>query len=207
MIKMRVFTKKVTIEEFLELSNTVQDKFNELEQMSQYLEKELSIMSKLTLALCPLPKQFNGLQNQFTEFVNEFNKGPANSSQRVRDPVRQSDSEKEFLNLTPLEQKGLIILGKLQNESGAHMIRVGDFTSNLYPDRINGHIKTTVSNILKKLSENGLVSRERQGNHWFVGLSSQGFQLIKKLVHDNQLKTLNSLYEKSESKKVIPRAH
>ena len=175
--------------------------------MSLHLEKELSVTSKLTLALCPLPKRFNELQNQFTEFVNHFSESSANSSQRINEYTAPTESKNEFLNLTPLEQKGLVILGKLQNESGNHLIRVGEFTSHLYPDRNSSHIKTTVSNILKKLSELELVSRERQGNYWFVGLSTQGFQLIKKLVHDNQLRTLNSLYEKSETRKVMPQIH
>ena len=76
------------------------------------------------------------------------------------------------------------------------MIPVGSLTSNLYPDRVNRRIKTTVSNILKKQVELGLINRERRGNTWYVGLTSRGYKAVKKVLHQNQLKNLMQLYEK-----------
>ena len=55
-----------------------------------------------------------------------------------------------------------MFIAKLQNESGGNWIPVGSLTSNLYPDRVNRKIKTTTSNILRKLVDSGLIVREKK---------------------------------------------
>ena len=113
-----------------------------------------------------------------------------------KEVVSEEIIEKRSAHLTQLEQKGLIFIGKLQNESGSQIIPVRLLTNNLYPDRLNHQIKTTVSNILKKHIEMGLIIRERRGNYWYIGLTEKGYKTIKKLLHQNQLKNLVELYEK-----------
>ncbi len=103
--------------------------------------------------------------------------------------------EEEAVHLTPLEQKGLIFIGKLQDETKSPMIPVGALTCNLYPERPSLKIKTTVSNILKKLIHLDLVNRERRGNYWYIGLSARGYTLIRKLLQQNPLKNLVEMYE------------
>jgi hypothetical protein len=51
------------------------------------------------------------------------------------------------------------------------MIPVGILAEYLYPGKVNHQIKTTVSNILKKNIELGLIHRERQGIIWYAGLT------------------------------------
>ena len=106
------------------------------------------------------------------------------------------NSESAFNDLTELEKKGFLFIAKLQNESGGNWIPVGSLTSNLYPDRINRKIKTTISNILKKLIDSGLIVRERKGNYWFIRLTNKGFAIIKKELNKNQLKSLINVYAK-----------
>ena len=93
---------------------------------------------------------------------------------------KKGENESVFNDLSHLEQKGFLFIGRLQNESGGNWIPVGSLTSNLYPDRLNKKFKTTVSNILKKLIESKLIIRERKGNYWFIRLTSKGFEIIKK---------------------------
>ena len=92
----------------------------------------------------------------------------------------QKYSNFDFNNLTQLEQKGFLFITRLQNESGGDWIPVGSLTFNLYPDRVNRKIKTTISNILRKLIDSGLIFRERKGNYWYIRLTNKGFEIIKK---------------------------
>ena len=105
------------------------------------------------------------------------------------------NSESAFNDLTELEKKGFLFIAKLQNESGGNRIPVGSLTSNLYPDRINRKIKTTTSNVLKKLIVSELIIRERKGNYRFIRLTNKGFGIIKKELNKNQLKSLVGVYE------------
>ena len=69
-------------------------------------------------------------------------------------------------------------------------------TSNLYLDKLNRKIKTTTSNILKKLVDSELIIRERKGNYRFIRLTNEGFEVIKKVLNNNQLKSLVCVYAK-----------
>ena len=199
------FEKKVTEEEFSKFQKQVQKSFQKVKADNRDLENQLTVLTKVTMALSPSSKRFTELQRQFTELLKQFSGGSLNRQKKVEPSPPQLKEEKKHPSgfsdiqsghLTQLEQKGLIFIGRLQNESGSQMIPVGSLTSNLYPDRVNRRIKTTVSNILKKQVELGLVNRERSGNCWYVALTSRGYKAVKKVLHQNQLKNLMQLYEK-----------
>ena len=167
------FEKKVTEEEFSKFQKQVQKSFQKVKADNRNLGNQLTVLTKVTMALSPLSKRFTELQRQFTELLKQFSGGSLNRQKKVEQSPPQLKEEKkqpsgftdiQSGHLTQLEQKGLIFIGRLQNESGSQMIPVGSLTSNLYPDRVNRRIKTTVSNILKKHVELGLVNRERRGN-------------------------------------------
>jgi len=201
---MRLFKKKITEEEFRKFEKRIKRNFQKVKKDNRELENRLTVLTKVTMGLCPLSKQFTELRNQFTELVKQFTSGSLNRDKAEdKKPltIKKRVIHTEIINkqsghLTQLEQKGLIFIGRLQNESGSHMIPVGMLTSNLYPDKLNQKIKTTVSNILKKHVELGMIMRERRGNYWYIGLTSKGYKAIKKLLHQNQLKNLIQLYEK-----------
>ncbi|MCH8020911.1 hypothetical protein IH785_13745 [candidate division KSB1 bacterium] len=192
------FEKKVTEEEFSKFQKQVQKSFQKVKADNRDLENQLTVLTKVTMALSPLSKRF-------TELLKQFSGGSLNRQKKVEPSPPQLKEEKkqpsgfsdiQSGHLTQLEQKGLIFIGRLQNESGSQRIPVGSLTSNLYPDRVNRRIKTTVSNILKKQVELGLVNRERRGNCWYIALTSRGYKAVKKVLHQNQLKNLMQLYEK-----------
>ena len=198
------FKKKVTQEEFRQFGNRVEKSFHEVKEHNRDLENRLEVLTNVTIALCPLSKQFTELQRQFTELLKQFTNSPLNCQKNAteaplllkkepRDLPAFSDAKSR--HLTQLEQKGLIFIGRLQNESGSNMIPVGSLTMNLYPEQLNRRIKTTISNVLKKLVELGFVNRERRGNQWYVGLTNSGYMTIRKVLNENQLKNLIQLYE------------
>jgi hypothetical protein len=204
--KMMFFKKKVTEEEFQTFEKQVRKSFMKFRRENRVLENRLEVLTKVTMSLCPLSKQFTELQHQFTELVKQFSNDSLNRPEQKKEiPIEPHDHPKEDSSgltenqsghLTQLEQKGLVFVGKLQNEAGSQMIPVGILTENLYPAMVNQKIKTTVSNILSKNIELGLIHRERQGNHWYVGLTFKGYKAINQLLHQKQLKNLILLYEK-----------
>jgi len=204
---MRFFKKKVTEEEFHEFEKKVQRSLKRIKKNNQDLKNQLEALTKVTMSLCPLSKQFTELRHQFTELVKQFSNGSLNRPEKEdKMPTQPQNQQKEASSsviekhsghLTQLEQKGLVFIGRLQNETGSQMIPVGILTENLYPDKMNQKIKTTVSNILKKNIEMGLVHRERRGNYWYVGLTAMGYKTINKFLHQNQLKNLVQLYERN----------
>jgi len=164
-------------------------------------------MNKVIKELSPLSTRFTELECRFTEFSQQFNNDSLSQGKMESIEHIQSKSPKKAPaptsmnvkneNLTPLEQKGLVFIGRLQDESRSSMIPVGHLTSNLYPDRVTRKMKTTVSNILRKLINLGLISRERRGNYWYIGLTAKGYRVIKKLFQQNPLKNLVQLYEET----------
>ena len=202
---MWIFKKKVTEEEFQKFKKNVQRSFKKVKADNKDFKNRLKVLTKVTMALCPLSKQFTELQRQFTELLKQFSSTSLNRKE-IRDNNIEietksknkvvENTESLFNNLTQLEQKGFLFIAKLQNESGGNWIPVGSLTSNLYPDRINRKIKTTISNILKKLIDLGLIIRERRGNYWFIRLTNKGFEIVKKELNKNQLKSLINVYTK-----------
>ncbi len=204
---MWLFKKKASHDDFIKLKSNVRISFRKhkkdmkiLNQKCQFLEKEINKIK-------PLSKQFSKLQNQFTELLKQFTntsvnrKEIVNKSNNIKIENKQKNkisenSESAFNDLTELEKKGFMFIARLQNESGGNWIPVGSLTSNLYPDRINRKIKTTTSNILKKLINSELINRERKGNYWFIRLTNKGFEIIKKELNKNQLKSLVNVYAK-----------
>ncbi len=64
---MWIFKKKVSEEEFQKFKKNVQRSFRKVKADNQDLEHRLKVLNKITIALCPLSKQFTELQRQFTE--------------------------------------------------------------------------------------------------------------------------------------------
>lgn len=205
-LKMRFLKRKATEEEFRKFEKRIRRSLRQMRKENLDLENRLSVTTKVTMALCPLSKRFTELQQQFTEIVKQFNTSSLNHKEGENKIPQKFQDQKQVVSsglpekwsghLTQLEKKGLVFIGRLQNEAGSQMIPVGMLTSNLYPDRINQKIKTTVSNILKKLIDMGFIIRERRGNYWYVELTNRGFKKVKKVLHQNQLKSLVQLYEK-----------
>lgn len=203
---MWIFKKKLSEEEFQKFKRGVRRSFKKVKTDHRILENRITVLDKGLNELRPLSKRFTELQHQFTELLKQFSSGSLNRQEEVsklsfqnRETKKHSSfefTEKQTRNLSQLEQKGLIFIGRLQNEMSGHWIPVGSLTSNLYPDRINRQIKTTVSNILKKLIELGLVNRERRGNYWYVGLTNKGYLMAKQTLNQNQLKNLTQLYNR-----------
>ena len=203
---MRFFKKKVTKDEFQEFEKRIQKSFKIIRKKNRDLENRVDVLTKVIISLCPLSKQFTELQHQFTELVKQFNDGSLNNKKHkdiipieLHSQVLENSleiMEIQSVHLTPLEQKSLVLIGRLQNEAGSKIIPVGFLTENLYPDKVNLRIKTTVSNILNKIIEFGLINRERHGNYWHIGLTKKGYITLIKMFHQNQLKNLIQLYEK-----------
>jgi len=205
MIMMRIFKKKVTCEELNEKENQLKQTIYKLKKRNRHLENRLRILTRATTNLSPLSKRFSELQNQFTELISKFTEGSVmqkknNEPKQIKSKVQHKAHppvypENDSVHLTPLEQKGLAHIGKLQDEAKSQMILVGNLTTNLYPNRMDRKIRTTVSNILRKLVDLGLIHRERRCNYWYIGLTPKGYQMIKKLLQQNPLKNLIELYE------------
>jgi hypothetical protein len=200
---MKLFQKKVNELEYHKFRKHIQNSVETVQRDNKNLKKQLTIISQVTMNLLPLSKKFTDIQSQFTDIVKNFTTLSMNQKKHKEETEINSRSltqNKQQIyhnnsdHLTQLEQKGLIFIGKLQNEAGSQHIPVGSLTLNLYPDRNNRKIKTTVSNILKKLQNKGFIQRERQGNHWYVGLTTNGFGEIKKALNQNQLKNLIQIY-------------
>ena len=49
---------------------------------------------------------------------------------------------------------------------------------------------------LKKLIDSELIIKERKGNYWFIRLTNKGFEIIKKELNKNQVKSLINVYAK-----------
>ena len=205
MIMMRIFKKKVTCEELNEKENQLKQTIYKLKKRNRHLENRLKILTTTTMNLSPLSARFSELQYQFTEFIRKFSEGSVKQKEitkpkQIKTQVQQKTQvpnypENDSAHLTPLEQKGLVFIGKLQDEAKSQMILVGNLTTNLYPNRMDRKIRTTVSNILRKLVDLGFIHRERRCNYWYIGLTPKGYQMIKKLLQLNPLKNLIELYE------------
>jgi hypothetical protein len=200
---MGLFRKKVTESEYHKFRKHIQSAVETVQKDNKNLKKQLTIISQVTMTLLPLSKKFTDIQSQFTDIVKDFTTLSMNQNKQKEEAEIQNSNvtkstQKIYHNnsdhLTQLEQKGLLFIGKLQNEAGSQYIPVGSLTTNLYPDRNNRKIKTTVSNVLKKLQDQGFIQRERQGNNWYVGLTTNGFEEIKKTLDQNQLKNLIQIY-------------
>ena len=195
----------MTVEKFQKFEERVRRSFQDVKKDNRGLKNKVVVLTEKITVLSPLSEQFAELQHQFTELVRQFSGGSLNRPVEERLTPQKHPPSKEHTSpatrkrsgdLTHLEQKGLVFIGRLQNEAGKGFIPVGMLTENLYPDKLNRKIKTTVSNILKKHVELGLIHRERMGNHWYAGLTEKGYHTIKKLLDENQLKHLTRLYEK-----------
>jgi hypothetical protein len=200
---MRLIRKKVTESEYHKFKKHIQSSVETVQKDNKSLKKQLTIISQVTMNLLPLSKKFTDIQSQFTDIVKNFTTLSMNQNKQKEEAVIKNETpiqtnQQIYHNnsdhLTQLEQKGLLFIGKLQNEVGSQNVPVGSLTTNLYPDRNNRKIKTTVSNILKKLQDQGFIQRERQGNNWYVGLTTNGFEEIKKTLDQNQLKSLMQIY-------------
>ena len=202
---MWIFKKKVSQDDFIKLKTNLKRSFSKHKKDMKILNQQCEFLKKEINKIKPLSKKFSDFQNQFTELLKQFTNSPLNRKETVNNNIKSENksknkvtenSESDFNTLTQLEQKGFLFIARLQNESGGNWIPVGSLTSNLYPDRINRKIKTTTSNILKKLIDSGLIVRERKGNYWFVRLTNKGFEIIKKELNKNQLKSLVNVYAK-----------
>ena len=113
------FEKKVTEEEFSKFQKQVQKSFQKVKADNRDLENQLTVLTKVTMALSPLSKRF-------TELLKQFSGGSLNRQKKVEPSPPQLKEEKkqpsgfsdiQSGHLTQLEQKGLIFIGRLQNES------------------------------------------------------------------------------------------
>src|SRR4030042_4674773 len=189
---MRLFKKKVTCEEYKQFQKKVQKSLRKQKRQNRYLEKKARPLKNITLTLSELRKQLDDLQNEFAEFTCQFKKdSPVHDKSVIHYEKEQEKpmsippkeiSDNDSFSLSPMEQKGLIFIGKIQDESKSQMISVGSLSTGLYPDWAKQKSNTTVSNILKKLKEHGLILRERRGNYWYIGLTAKGYKMIKKFL-------------------------
>jgi len=140
---MWIFKKKLSEEEFQKFKRSVRRSFKKVKTDHRILENRIIVLDKGLNELRPLSKRFTELQHQFTELLKQFSSGSLNRQEEMsklslqnRETKKQSSSEfteKQTRNLSQLEQKGLIFVGRLQNEMSGHWIPVGSLTSNLYP--------------------------------------------------------------------------
>ena len=202
---MWLFNKKVSQDDFKKFKNNIKRSFLKFKKDIKQLNQRCELLNKELNKVKPLSKRFSELQDQFTELLRQFTSGSLNRKKTSYIDIKSENkpiskiaenSESVFNNLSQLEQKGFIFIGKLQNESGGNWIPVGSLTSNLYPDKMNRKIKTTVSNVLRKLINSEIITRERKGNYWFIRLTVKGFEIIKKELNRNQLKSLVQVYER-----------
>jgi len=146
-----------------------------------------------------LEKRFNEVLREFSEIREQFTDISVKARSSVEAPETERKkrfvkfSEVSFDELSSLEKKALVLLGRLQNESVAEWLPVGELTRALYGEMDVLSKRTTVSNVLKKLSEVGLADRERRGNYWYVRITVKGFEIVKKVVNKAQFKNLSKL--------------
>lgn len=198
---MWIFKKKISHDEFVKFKSNVKRSFRRYRKDIKHLNQKCEFLNKELSKVNPLSKRFSELQNQFTELLRQFTNSSVNRktndiTKKISEPksALSENNELVFKTLSHLEQKGFLFIGKLQNEAGGNWIPVGSLTTNLYPDRINKKIKSTVSNVLKKLIDSGLIIRERKGNYWFIRLTKNGFKTTRQELHKNQLKSLIEAY-------------
>ncbi|OVE79267.1 hypothetical protein BVY01_02925 [bacterium I07] len=203
---MRLFKRKITEDEFRVFEKTIIGSFQKVKKDNKKLRKKIALLMKVTATLTPLLKRFTELQNQFTESTKQSSTNTQNTIENEAittiKPIKIKkiiESEKCISHqLTELEKRGLIWIGRLQNEAGSRIIPVRILTDNLYPEKPSRKMKTTVSNILKKHAELGMIHRERRGNYWYIGLTQKGFQELKQLFNENSLPHLRKLFEKHQ---------
>lgn len=201
----RLFKKKATYEELKDLEKHLQRSISQLHSQDHHLENRMRMFTRIAMTLSPLSREFSELQGQFEEFKALFKKespvqqeAKISEQQQLEKPIALAPplpSQNRPMHMAPHEQKGLILIGKLLDEARSQEIPVGALTSNLYPDRAVRTSKTTVSNILKKLVDMGLITRQRRGNYWFISLTAKGYDMIKNLLQQNPLKNLERVYE------------
>jgi len=199
------FDQRVSRREFLRFQKRVQESFQEarrdvqrLSARCDALESDLRTFTALSERFSELHKRFTELTEQFTELQNRYRSvGAMSSVPEVQPPPEQTPHHRTTLTqLTALERKGFLYIGKLQNDAGGEWIPIRSLAAHLYPDRSSRRVQTTISNVLKKLLDAGLVARERQQNFWFVRLTDDGFRLLRQELHAKQLQGLLRVYGK-----------
>ncbi|MBN1544821.1 hypothetical protein JW898_05170 [Candidatus Woesearchaeota archaeon] len=81
-------------------------------------------------------------------------------------------------NLTPMEQRILVLCAKMKSESGA-AVPLSTLTQEVYPYKDPGAKSGTVSKYAKKLEELNLLERVKKNNRTFFNITESGERVIK----------------------------
>ncbi len=102
-------------------------------------------------------------------FVEHFDKVVA----LFKPSPKQSSVRLEY-SLTPLEWQVLLILQKMQRETGEGIIPLKVIRDELYP-----HNKTSISSYVKKLLELNLIEKQQRGREIWITFSAAGQRLME----------------------------
>ena len=159
---LRLFKKKASFQELRKLEKNLQIARSQQQTYNQYLETRMKMLTQIAMRLSPLSKEFSELKQQFGELTEQFrSNSPQLHQSQVVIPVQPNESNNVILQtedqndlryLRPQEQKSLVAIGKLQDESRTQEILISNLQVFLYPDRISKKTNTSLSNILTYLS-------------------------------------------------------
>jgi DNA-binding MarR family transcriptional regulator len=122
--------------------------------------------------------EHNGLVISITqrgkEFVQQFD--------RLRAVLTEKKPEQKAYQvkyeLTPLEQRILLLCSKIESESGA-AVPLKTLTQEVYPYKEPGSMSNTVSRSAKKLEGLNLIQRVKQGSRTLFDVTESGERVIK----------------------------
>ena len=136
------FKRRVAHSEFMVFRDKVEKDFEKLVNENKELKYKLEILHNKVMELAPLSNHFTELQKQFIDLMRKVSSVPSKTQSKKKEieprekiPVLRGD-----IKLTPLEQKALLIIAKMQNELGSDMFPVKELTMNLYPDHNNHRV-------------------------------------------------------------------
>ena len=90
------------------------------------------------------------------------------------------DTKVNFNNLTTLEKRILMAVGRLSNENGV-LIPFNKVVFDLFPEREYEKVYSTVSEYLSLLASRNIVKRVRRGNKTYISLTPEAGSHIKEL--------------------------
>jgi len=182
--------------EKIETHTIVAKDINEIKIELKNHSKILNTHSLQINNLKPLPKQFKGLQKQFTEFIVNSVNSPSTSPTVHQKGQKSSELTKFSLKLlTPHCKKGFSLIVGLLNEAGNEWLPISLLTSELYPHKEAKKVRNAVSNTIKPLLDNKLIEKKREGNYVSIKLTEKGFDVCQTELSKAQLQKIAKYYK------------
>jgi len=133
-------------------------------------------------------KRLNRLERELQSLIE---KKPITKSIEIKQQFEEAtliDSEllNETINtLTSTHKKIFMTLFQLQKQLGTNKVSYKSLASVLYTNKSYAEIRSTLSQYISFLEDQGLVEKARKGKESFVGITDPGFDLIESLKDSN----------------------